>query len=1420
MKKMYLKLMTIVTLTVSTIAPSAFAETRENHYNLEKKEETVRVIIELEGETGVQLASLKGRAYEELAEKDKEEIEKGQLVKQREMTQLVEEKVHTFKKQEQFTALFNGFSGEISTTEISKLKKIPNVKNVFRVNKYKAPSVKKGHTDVADKLNKDMIDAIVASKKYGTKGEGTVIAVIDSGIDALHKDLSLTTSKYELTKSKVDALKKKYALKGSYINKKIPYAYNYADENTIVKEHNNESHGMHVSGIISGNGKESNNGVIGIAPEAQILALKVFSNDAGNDDATYDDWLMKAIDDAVKLGSDVINISIGSPSGTVYPATPLQKVVSKAIDEGVFFSIAGGNEQSSLLGAESISSSFVDIGTVSTLGNHPLSASVASVENDTINYASFKIDETKERVPYKRGTEALFLDYTKKTFDVIDAALGRIQGDSEEHPNINDFDGIDLVGKIALIKEGENTNATKAYNAITNGAVGVFLYSETQEFVDMEELQFFNEVPVVSISKKDAEKLKVNNRITFDSEKVPVKNPEGGFMSEFSSFGTSPELELIPDISAPGGNIYSSINNNKYAVFSGTSMAAPQVAGAASLLYSKWKSKGLKDKALVTKVKNTLSNTGTLIYDSGEYNKGLENAALASPRRQGAGMINVNNAFQTPVTVTDSLTGYAKVALKDFTGKKTFKLKATNTDSKEKTYAVKGSVQTDAVRDGYLLLESQNIYVKGSKDEKTGVGQFPIQFSSKALTEKDGKTIITIPAKSTVEISITVDMSNAVDAMNNASILELFPNGGFVEGFVILTDELGESPSIHVPYIGFLGNWNNQFVIDNLIGEEDSVVNSSNISATTSGAYDVTSSEGNYFPYDSLGYNHATREFDVSKLAISPNGDGNRDGFFPNVTLLRDASVLSLRILDQKGKEIVNVGEEKNLLKNTQAVSEKSYQLTSLSWEGTKNGYSLPDGHYYIRLGAKLAYSGAVEQVSVYPLLIDTKAPNVSATFSKETGIVNWKTTDELSGPAYAEVYVNGKRVTIDPLMAEYGEFELPRYKEGDSVKIVAFDYAGNMSSKLLVKGEATFTVLINDPSSLSAISSKTITISGVIHSENKVKSLEINGKKVTPQYNHYNNTYDFYTTENYPSDGIHRLKVKAIDSEGTVHSFTRQIIVDTTPAKLQVSAPVKVSESTTKAKINIAVADNFSNLWVKMNEENLYKNNDFTTIEGLHKKVKKTFTKTVALNKGRNTFVIQTIDISNNLTTKTIIIDRGNVATKKVNDKKISKEMKFLVDIGVVKPNKDGFVFPTRAMTRKEAVLWVSRALDARPNNTDSKSWKDMKASDAAFGYMKNAENSGWIVESKGYIKPNGTLTRAQMSRLISNAFGTSSYVLAKYKDIPKGHYTEGFVSGLYFSGIDTGVKLNYFMPTKKMTRAEFAVVLGRVLNESYRIQ
>ncbi len=130
----------------------------------------------------------------------------------------------------------------------------------------------------------DAVDAVEAWQTKG-RGEGVRVAVLDDGIDSDHPDLAPNLN--------VD-------LSTSFVpGETFEYIENYPGDPF--------SHGTHVAGTIAA--ADNGYGVIGIAPEAEIVMVKVLSSLTGSGDF---DWLLEGIVYSADIGADVINMSLGA----------------------------------------------------------------------------------------------------------------------------------------------------------------------------------------------------------------------------------------------------------------------------------------------------------------------------------------------------------------------------------------------------------------------------------------------------------------------------------------------------------------------------------------------------------------------------------------------------------------------------------------------------------------------------------------------------------------------------------------------------------------------------------------------------------------------------------------------------------------------------------------------------------------------------------------------------------------------------------------------------------------------------------------------------------------------------------------------------------------------------------------------------
>ncbi len=210
-------------------------------------------------------------------------------------------------------------------------------------------------------------------------------------------------------------------------------------------------------------------------------------------------------------------------------------------------------------------------------------------------------------------------------------------------------------------------------------------------------------------------------------------------MSQFTSWGPTPSLEFKPEITAPGGDVYSLANNNSYQSMSGTSMAAPHTSGAQALIMQGVKANGLNlsGRDLVTFAKNTAMNTSVPMTD--KYGNGV---TPYSPRRQGAGLLQIRNAINNKVMVTNS-NGQASVALKEIGNSTSFTLTLKNYGNEEITYSIPEVKVYSEVTDqaGYI----HEVELEGAS----------INFD---------KSSVTVPANGTAIVTCTLNLSSAVTA--------------------------------------------------------------------------------------------------------------------------------------------------------------------------------------------------------------------------------------------------------------------------------------------------------------------------------------------------------------------------------------------------------------------------------------------------------------------------------------------------------------------------------------------------------------------------------------------------------------------------------------------------------------------------------
>ncbi|MGX7594980.1 cell wall-binding repeat-containing protein [Planococcus plakortidis] len=1181
--------------------------------------EEVRVIVEVEGQSAVEVASAKGVQYKTLSKSEKEQIESKLVKAHANVKKTISSKGVELNSEFEYTTAFNGFSGQVKYSDVQKIKELPNVKNVYIANEYERPEAKPDMTTSHDFIQSRQV---WADSKF--QGEGMVVAVIDTGIDPDHKDFNITDeSKVDLTKSDVEGLVSKDGLKGAYQNVKVPYAYNYYDKNAEIQDDGPDAsmHGMHVAGTVGANGNEDEGGLKGVAPESQILGMKVFSNDV-NFPSTFSDIYLAAIDDAVKLGADVLNMSLGSTSSFYDADSAEDKAITNAVNNGIVSAVSAGNSGHIGYGYDNPHYDNPDYGLVGSPGLNKDTIQVAATGN-VVNHYTHEVE---------------FDEFTVEGFGVDDWTDFEVQGDDIEvvslkeltgNPNAlgaaSDYEGIDVEGKVVVVERGEHTFIDKTNWAAAAGAAGIIVYNSTSNVFYKDQGGW--DIPFMKITREDGLELEAalaeDGELGADVEQTNVEEgPEVGRATDFTSWGVTPDLEFKPELSAPGGNILSTLENDKYGVMSGTSMAAPHVAGGAALVqqylknHDEFKNLSLEERTRLAKV--LLLNTADITHG--------KSGDTISPRRQGAGMMQLNGAVTTPVILTEKATNEAKVNVKDFTENSfTFTLKAENLTDKEATYSVDTSVLVDMFQeDGEV---TSNLLKSGALEG----------------AKVSAPETVTVPANGTTEVTVTIDISEGkvpgLDKDGN-SITKALEEDVFVEGFVKLTAEEGSSnPDLVLPYISFYGEWDRPDIIDSFGVEEK---DEPHFYQQYYDLYKIKDADDGVYYYDLV-------EVDGELVyPVSPNNDGLNDKINGNITLLRNADELQTNILNAEGEKVRTVNIEKDVRKNYFNGGSGTFLSYSeaRAWDGKVKGEVAADGLYEYEYKAKVDYEEADWQSKKLPVYIDTTAPEASVTVNEDDNTLEVSLSDEGVGVAFFSVNVDGERLPVEgyfdasETVIDLDEFGLDA-SEADLIEIIAYDHAYNAGYAISNADDTVKPVIYvddNGPAALGLYGTNTVPVKGYVVEEN-LKTLKVNGKEVA--FTETDKGFAFDTTIELET-GRHDVKFEATDYNGNTSSIIRPVYVDTVNPTLAIDAPGVVDQDEESVEFDITVKDNFNLVKLSLDGDVLYNQDVFDEIT-VADPVSKTVTAKVDLAPGLNTFKVVAEDGAGNKVEKEVKIDRSD---------------------------------------------------------------------------------------------------------------------------------------------------------------------------------
>ena len=961
----------------------------------------------------------------------------------------------------QFTVAVNGVATVVPYGRIEQILAVDGVADVYLEERYELDETVQPDTATAG----EMVGSYSAWAD-GYTGAGSRIAIIDTGLDLSHpsfseggyyyslgisaasfgkkiSDYNLLTKeeiKKALPNLSISADKNPPKADDLYRNAKVPFAYNYVDDGLDVSHDaegdSNGDHGTHVAGIAAANRyvphydadgdlyyDKQELGVTGVAPDAQLVVMKVFGVGGG----AYSSDYMAAIEDAIWLNCDSVNLSLGSGSaGRSYGSKSDQQILDSFRNTDTVVTVSAGNNgawgENVLTGTGMTYTTDVRMHTGGSPGSYTNSFTIASVTNTSMSGVMGKFNgvaaipgDTGETYGAKNfSTLDTSEDQSGTTYDYVflgDPVKGEgIYGLPENYANV------DVKGKVVLISRGNSSFADKANAAIQAGAAAAVIYNNAPGSINMNLTGYNFPNPAVMIEQAKAKEILAastqdettglwGGKMTVSAKAETLHGVADGYKpSSFSSWGTTENLDLKPELMTPGGNIYSTLNHSSYGMMSGTSMAAPSAAGGAAIMaqyikeHKLSKQEGLTVRALAM----------ALMMSTSEPLTDPDTGVTYSPRQQGSGLMQLQEAVTSPayllVGEKEGNDGKVKLTFGDDaerTGVYTGSFSVQNLSDSPLHYALSGKVTTMAVEEiegedymsdsAYALdanvtfsADGKSVYVydlngddkvdeqdalvllqaaNGTHDalDAETVQKYDLDADGTITTAdaqlylaavKGDKSVVDVyavtyevPANGSMNVSFTVRLTDGDKAWLNGH----YPNGSYIEGFLYADSCDGDGRQLSVPMLGFYGSWAEPSMYDKSVYLEDMCTEGATGYVAQRTNFLMQRMAGSTSGYYFGGNLYAEDDEAIADRASFANESGNTI-YAAVPTMIRNASDLKVTIRNAETGEVYKTVDYGTATGAYYSASSAAWSATgtqvNLSWRGTAadNKTLLPEG--------------------------------------------------------------------------------------------------------------------------------------------------------------------------------------------------------------------------------------------------------------------------------------------------------------------------------------------------------------------------------------------------------------------------------------------------------------------------------------------
>ena len=937
--------------------------------------------------------------------------------------------------------VFVGFQVEMDSQELKKVEALDFIKNIFPDEKIEKVKVDYNNSDSlmsagnlgrgsatgyrdSSRLNRqagrtsdlELRPQMISSPeligadedlRMTYSGKGRLLVVYDNDMYPGHDAFNQNVPEPKITYDKFKELLPLLSYQGdpiprdAYYSEKVPFTWNYSNNtNDLNPTDVLSGHGQHIAGIMVGKPMNVNGRMWrGVAPNAQIAMMGASGGS-----------MTSAIEHAMILGADAVNISMGTAKGKKESwSTAIYYWLEHAYTGGINIVFAAGNEGDYKGDISNLTPDYGNIDDPAFINNI---ISVGSIENKTVTGYTVQVDG----IEYSVSSSNVGGAFPVGEHEYVYALYGRPE----------DFEGVDVRGKVALIKRGENFFNDKIENAQKNGAIAVIVFNNVAGEIGMDLDPKRVHIPSLAMSLQDGEVLRTtkNKAINFTGKPTVLQNPKYGEISSFTTYGLTAYGDLKPDLVAPGGSIYSTQNSkDSFTSMSGTSQAAPHVAGSIALLREymdkdpKFKDIGHEDMAAVVK---------TLLMNSAVPHMDPINKVTSSPRRQGAGVLDIGRAMEVEYTVVNNASNIPSVFINNVADSIKFDLKFKNYTDEQKVISPSVATTIEA-KDGNIIKRR------------------PEELFSKNLDEQK----FTLGPKEEKLVSINVELEHLEKLVD-------FKNGAFIDGYLSFKDE--KSNVISFPFASFKGDYDRLSMVEKPLYDFDFDKEhpmywnykfedhpwhrySTHIETNFDGE-DVIAGIKNFSDIKLEGKNRTAPTFE--DIVLSPNNDGYYDKLKLYVVATRSGKGV-YRIKNSSENIVLSAEYSRHMFQNfSDSPDNKDERYIGYTAFDDAAIEKLDDGLYTLEIGGSPIRDEGKEIEDIFmdsiKFRIDTREPEFKfVSYDEDSRKYVFDLKDD---SVIKEVYfeINGEKHTI-----EYNGFILPENANLNDVTIFALDAGYNL---------------------------------------------------------------------------------------------------------------------------------------------------------------------------------------------------------------------------------------------------------------------------------------------------------------------------------------------------------------------------------------